>query len=112
GDVYDPVPPDERFDLIFWNMPFGFVEPDRQLTPLQRSNLDPGYASVRRYLTEAHRHLADGGLLTLGFSMDLGRLELIEELAAGAGLKVRIARSADAVPDRPYDLRLLHLLPG
>ena len=89
----------------------GFVEPDRQLTPLQRSNLDPGYASVGRYITEASRHLEPGGLLTLGFSLQLGRLELIEEIAAAAGLTVRIARSEEPTAERPYDLQLLHLTP-
>lgn len=112
GDVYDPLGPEERFDLIFWNMPFGFVEPDRRLTPLQRSNLDPGYAAVRRYITEGPRHLTAGGLLTLGFSLFLGRLDLIEEIAAAAGLTVRIAQSEEPVPERPYDLQLFQFLQG
>lgn len=111
GDVFDPVRPDERFDLIFWNVPFAFVEPERQLTPLQRSTLDPGYTSLRRYISEGRRHLAPGGLLTMGFSRTLGRFDLLEEIAAEAGLEVRIADSTGATEERPYVLELIHLVP-
>jgi methylase of polypeptide subunit release factors len=111
GDVFGPIGPEERFDLIFWNVPFAFVEPERQLTPLQRSTLDPGYGSLRRYVVEGPRHLAPGGLLTLGFSSTLGRLDLLEEIAAESGLEARIAESTEATPERPYALELIHLLP-
>jgi methylase of polypeptide subunit release factors len=111
GDVFDPVGADERFDLIFWNVPFAFVEPERQLTPLQRSTLDPGYTSLRRYVSEGPCHLAPGGLLTMGFSSTLGRFNLLEEIAAESGLEVRIVESTDATEERPYVLELIHLLP-
>jgi release factor glutamine methyltransferase len=111
GDVFDPIGPDERFDLIFWNVPFAFVEPERQLTLLQRSTLDPGYASLRRYVSEGPRHLTPGGLLTMGFSSTLGRFDFLEEIAAASGLEARIAKSTDATPERPYVLELIHLVP-
>jgi methylase of polypeptide subunit release factors len=111
GDVFDPIRPDERFDLVFWNMPFGFVEADRRLTPLQRSTLDPGYASARRYITEGRRYLKPEGLLALGFSSTLGRRELIAEFAAEAGLEPRTVHRFEPTPERPYDIELIHLVP-
>ena len=111
GDVFDPVRPDQRFDLVFWNIPFAFVEPGTPVTPLQRSTLDPGYASMRRYITEGPRHLKPGGLLTLGFSTTLGRMDLVEEIAAGAGLEARIAHAVPASPELPIAFELIHLVP-
>jgi release factor glutamine methyltransferase len=46
GDVFDPIGGGERFDLVFWNIPFALVQEGRELTPLQRSTLDPGYAAT------------------------------------------------------------------
>jgi release factor glutamine methyltransferase len=111
GDVFDPIRPGERFDLVFWNIPFAFVEPGTAVTPLQRSTLDPGYASMRRYITEGPRHLKPGGLLTLGFSTTLGRMDLVEEIAAGAGLEARIAHQQPATPEMPIAFELIHLVP-
>jgi release factor glutamine methyltransferase len=96
GDVFQPLRPDERFDLIFWNVPFGYVEPGMELTPLQRSTLDPGYEATRRYIHQGRRFLKPGGRLTMGFGSVIGRLELVEQIAAEAGLEARIvAREED-----------------
>lgn len=100
GDVFDALRPEERFDLIFWNVPFGYVEPGMALTPLQRSTLDPGYEATRRYIQQGRRFLEPGGRLTMGFGSVIGRLELVERIAAEAGLEARIV-------DRRIDPALL-----
>ena len=111
GDVFDAAQPGERFDLIFWNTPFGWIEPGTELTPLQRSTFDPGYEATRRYVHEGPRHLKPGGLLTIGFSSTLGRLDLIEEIAAEAGMEARVARRTEPGPEFPIVFELIHLVP-
>ncbi|HEX8696234.1 MAG TPA: methyltransferase domain-containing protein [Longimicrobium sp.] len=111
GDVFGPLEPGERFDLIFWNFPFGYVEPGMELTPLQRSTLDPGYEATRRYVAEGPGRLEPGGLLTLGFSETIGRLDLVERIAAEAGLVARVIRRAPPQPQLPMTFELIELAP-
>jgi methylase of polypeptide subunit release factors len=114
GDVFDPIRPDERFDLVFWNFPWGWVEPDFQPTDLQKSCLDPGYRATRRYITQGPRLLKPGGRLTLAISTVIGRYDLIEEIAAEAGLEARIVERgeiAEPLP-APVPVELVELLPA
>jgi release factor glutamine methyltransferase len=111
GDVFGPLRPDERFDLVFWNFPFGYVEPGMELTLLQRSTLDPGYEATRRYVREGPRWLKPGGRLTLGFSETIGRLELVEEIAAAEGMTARVTRRAPPQPPLPMSFELIELAP-
>lgn len=109
GDVFDPIRPDERFDLIFWNVPFAWMEPELQPTDLQKSTFDPGYRATRRYVTEGPRYLKPGGRLTLGFSTVIGRFDLVEEFAAEAGLEAKVVEHAAPTELFPAPLELVEL---
>lgn len=111
GDVFGPLRPGERFDLIFWNVPFGYVEPGLEPTPLQRSTLDPGYEATRRYIHQGRRHLKPGGRLVLGFSTVIGRLELVERIAAEVGLEARITAREEGPEDFPMPTELIEFFP-
>lgn len=112
GDVFGPVRPGETFDLIFWNVPFGYVEPDSvDLTALRRSTLDPGYEATRRYIHQGRRHLRPGGRLVLGFSTVIGRLELVERIAAEVGLEARITAREEGPEDFPMPTELIEFVP-
>jgi len=112
GDLFAALRPDERFDLIFWNFPFGWVEPGLERTPLQRSTLDPGYGDCRRYVEEGRRWLKPGGRLTLGFSEMIGRREVVDRIAADAGLVARTTATQPADEQHPYDIVLIDLEPA
>ncbi|HEX2211814.1 MAG TPA: methyltransferase domain-containing protein [Longimicrobium sp.] len=111
GDVFEPLRPGEAFDLIFWNVPFGYVEPGVELTPLRRSTLDPGYEATRRYVHQGRRHLKPGGRLVLGFSSVIGRLELVERIAAEAGLEARITAREEGPDEFPMPTELIEFFP-
>jgi release factor glutamine methyltransferase len=112
GDIFEPLRPGETFDLIFWNVPFAYVEPDTvELTPLRRSTLDPGYEATRRYIHQGHRHLEPGGRLVLGFSTVIGRLELVERIAAEVGLQARITAREEPPADFPMPTELIGFFP-
>lgn len=112
GDIFSPLRPGETFDLIFWNVPFGYVEPDSvELTPLRRSTLDPGYEATRRYIHQGGRHLKPGGRLVLGFSSVIGRLELVERIAAEVGLEARITAREEGTADFPMPTELIEFFP-
>ncbi|MDP3794748.1 MAG: methyltransferase [bacterium] len=93
GDLYDPLSRDERFDLIFWNTPFGLVG-DGVWTNLERAVYDPGYRATERFIKEGKRYLKTGGRLYIGFSSTLGRLDLLRRFAHEAGLRLRLIHEA------------------
>jgi release factor glutamine methyltransferase len=112
GDIFEPLRPDERFDLIFWNVPFGYVEPGvYEPTPLQRSTLDPGYEATRRYIHQGRAHLKPGGRLVLGFSSVIGRLERVEQIAAEVGLEARITAREEGPVEFPMPTELIEFFP-
>jgi release factor glutamine methyltransferase len=111
GDVYSSIRPDERFDLIFWNPPYGYVEPERELTLLQRGALDPGYAAIRRYVIEGPNFLKPGGVLTLGFNSEFGRRELVEQAAAEAGLEMHSVQRDMSSESKNFSSELIHMVP-
>lgn len=113
GDIFAPLRPGETFDLIFWNVPFAYVEPDSvELTPLRRSTLDPGYEATRRFIHQGGRHLKPGGRLVLGFSTVIGRLELVEQIAAEIGLEARITAREEGTEDFPMPTQLIEFFPA
>lgn len=111
SDLFDALLPDDRFDAVFWNVPWTFVEQDFDLkSGLHQAVFDPGYQGQTRYLAEARRHLTDRGRLLLGTS-DLGDRELLGELAARQGLRVetlRRVRRIEVVRVMEYHLLELH----
>ena len=113
GDIFSALRPGETFDVIFWNVPFAYIEPGYEPTPLQRSCLDPGYEATRRYIHEGPRHLSPGGRLLLGFSSAIGRLEMVERIAEEAGMEARIVATEPPPPDfpMPMPLELIQFVP-
>lgn len=112
GDIFEPLRPGETFDLIFWNVPFAYVEPGLVPTPLQRSTLDPGYEATRRYIHQGRAHLKPGGRLVLGFSSVIGRFELVQRIAAEAGLDARITVVEEGPPEFPAPFELIEFFPA
>ncbi len=84
GDVYSSVTESEKFDVIFWNVPFGFVEYP-VVSDLEKSVFDWEYKSIKRFIFGASKHLEKGGLLYIGFSDTLGKLNLLESFISDAG---------------------------
>lgn len=89
GDVYDALNAGERFDVIFWNTPFGLIPEDAEITDLQKAVYDPGYKATERFMLEAKQHLNPGGVVYVGFSSTLGKLELVEAFAQEAGFSFK-----------------------
>ena len=85
SDVFSTLLSGERFDVLFWNVPFADRTPT---TMLERAIFDEGYQAIRRYIEEAHAPLAPDGRLFLGFSDTLGSVELLTAIATQAGYRL------------------------
>jgi release factor glutamine methyltransferase len=111
SDLFAGLCAGARFDLIFWNSNYAEAPADfRYETDLQRAFFDAGYGNHRTYLTEGRRHLAPGGRLLLGFG-SVGNRALLADLAARAGLRVQLLRSASSDVAARLDHQLLELVP-
>jgi methylase of polypeptide subunit release factors len=104
GSIFEPFDKDERFDVIFWNVPFGDTnKPLEQLDSLERSIFDPGYSLTEIYIREAHKHLNENGRLFIVFSKSLGNFERLTELANNNRWRLELIQECSNTKSKSYD---------
>lgn len=81
GDVLDAIPLEIKAQSIFWAMPFGYLDPGDELKGKDWQVFDPGYRAIRKFFATAENFLTKEGRLLIGFSVDIGHQELLEEIA-------------------------------
>lgn len=107
SDVYEALPPDEKFNTIYWNTPFAYVDSTTQLSPFERAVFDPGYNGTKKFILEAKRHLKPDGEVLIGFSSTLGNLNALKAFADEAGLKIeKIAETLEKNNPKEVHLEL------
>lgn len=47
---------DARFDVVYWNIPFTYRNPQVQLAPLEEAIFDPGFLDHTAFLTQVRGH--------------------------------------------------------
>jgi methylase of polypeptide subunit release factors len=57
GDLFDPIRPEEKFDIIFANLPF---TPGIPRDMLEAAFLEPDLRSIKRYINDAPQWLKSG----------------------------------------------------
>ncbi|RWJ04813.1 MAG: class I SAM-dependent methyltransferase [Mesorhizobium sp.] len=93
SDIFSNVPPDRKFDLIFWNCPSDFAPNDYQYRDdLEPGAIDPGYKLLRRFLSEGPELLRASGSILLGFPYGQ-RDDLLWEIIAANDLVCELFRS-------------------
>ncbi|WP_445398026.1 methyltransferase domain-containing protein [Streptomyces sp. LE64] len=94
SDLFDALPPGERFDTIFWHSNYVLAPADYRYASMhERGYVDPGYAAHRRFLAQAPQRLAPGGTVLLHFSAR-GDLDALRRIAAECGRALRPVRRA------------------
>jgi release factor glutamine methyltransferase len=83
GDVFKPIRPDEKFDVIFWNHPF-FSSPTKINDMLLRGAFDHNYEGLRAFFRGAKKHLTFGGEILLGTGK-IARINEIKKIARENG---------------------------
>ncbi len=112
SDMFTGLDADDRYDVIFWNSNYAEASSDFVYeTELEHAFFDAGYRSHQAYVNGARAHLNRGGRVFLGFG-DLGNRRLLDDLAARAGLAVRLLRHASrTTAGVTMDFQLLELAP-
>lgn len=88
GDVLDGVSEENKFDSIFWAMPFGFMDPGANITLEDAQFFDAGYRAIRKFLKDCKKYLKPNGEILVGFSTDLGNYDLLEEICKQYNIKL------------------------
>lgn len=112
SDVYSYLGEADKYDKIFWNVPFGYIDEVELPSVIlmcedgkyyatysvipELALFDPGYRSIRKFINGASDHLVPGGKLLIGFSSTLGRIELLESLLADACFTWKIIAGTEA----------------
>jgi methylase of polypeptide subunit release factors len=83
SDVFSGLNFNDKFDIIFWNYPFGHINKSvEELDLLERALMDPFYKHLDIYIKNANEYLnPDGGKLFLGFSNTAGYPQTFEDIA-------------------------------
>ncbi len=107
GDVFDGIPKEARFDSIFWALPFGFLAAGDKVDLEEAQVFDPGYRAIRKFLTESKKHLNPGGRLLIGFSSDLGNIQLLKDIAEDVSLSLVKVKEAVIKEDKNVSMEII-----
>ena len=105
GDVFSPLKPNQTFDVILWNTPFGYIN-NKTLSILERSVFDPTYRSTKKFINGAKRHLKKNGRLLIGFSTTLGNISLLKNLLRTNGFKTKLLAETKSIEIYPVKFQL------
>lgn len=106
GDIYEPIPEGRKFDTIYWNVPFGYVRGEKDLSMLERAVFDPEYQAIKRFIAEAKDYLKSDGRVMIGFSTTLGRFDIVEDCLRQHGFTVRCIAQTESMETHPVSFEL------
>jgi len=110
SDIFSAVPEGEKFDVIYWNMPFMYQKKDYSYNSgLERGLFDPDYAYAKRFLEEAPDYLSETGCILVGWG-DFGETRVFMDIAKSEGYEVELlaeekAREGKEVTFLLYELK-------
>lgn len=84
SDLFSALKPGEKFDTIYWDLPYVESEENAKLDLLRRAVSDPGYVAIKRFFKEVANHVKENGRVIVGFGT-LGNYELLEKIAQENG---------------------------
>lgn len=110
GNLYKPLKKKEKFNAIFWNIPFGLVK-NIKLSPLEKSVFDENYQSTKKFIAEASKYLKKNGRIYIGFSTTLGKLNILTQIASQNNYKIQLLYREKSKEVYPVTFELFELLP-
>lgn len=112
GDIYEPLAKNSKFDTIYWNTPFGYVDENEDVTVLEKAVYDPGYKATHRFIRQAKEHLKENGRLLIGFSTTLGKFDVLQKFLEEAGFTVRLISKTESVETHPVFFEIFEAVPS
>ena len=107
GDVLEGICQSDRFDIIFWALPFGYLDPGVTVNLEKTQVFDPGYRAIGKLFQTARNYLNPKGKLLLGFSRQLGHENTLFRLANANALEYRTIATTQLKEIESVDFVLL-----
>lgn len=111
GDIYEPLAKNSRFDTIYWNTPFGYVDNNKDITVLEKAVFDPEYKSTHKFISQAKEHLKENGRLLIGFSTTLGKFDVLQKFLEKAGFEVKLISKTESEEVHPVLFEIFEAKP-
>ncbi len=109
SDIFSNVKEGERFDTIYWNMPFIRAPQEyRYESQLERSLFDPGYILAGTFLAHAKKHLKPCGRILIGTG-DLGDIPALEGIAQNHNYSMKLRAKEESSGTNPVVFKLYEL---
>ena len=109
SDLFSEIRTDEKFDIIYWNMPFGFVDENYQHeNVLEKSIFDPGYNILKQFLDEAPRFLTGNGYILIGTGSG-ANIEKFKEIVSDNQMGLELLAKVDSKEVYDVDFQLYKL---
>jgi release factor glutamine methyltransferase len=97
SNVYSGIYKNEKFDTIYWNLPWGFLPPNTKGLSkkdyLIQSGFDPGYKSIRKFIVQGRKYLKKNGRILAGISSDSSNLDLFKEIVKSGKMSLKLVAS-------------------
>lgn len=87
GDVFSPLNK-QRFDIIFWNFPFGYITHNPKKNRISVYNKK--YEGLHKFAKNVKRHLNKNGKIFIGFSTSIGNKKEFNKILNKNNLKAKI----------------------
>jgi release factor glutamine methyltransferase len=96
GSIFEPIL-NEKFDVIFWNIPFCYIEESTKndshisgkLDELESAVFNSEYKLLQQYRNEGFKFLNKNGKLLLGFSPTIGNKVVFDNVVLSLGLSYK-----------------------
>jgi release factor glutamine methyltransferase len=111
SDIYDKIKKSEKFDYIYWNMPFMPIKRGYEYkNVLERGLFDPGYEITERFIKEARNYLNSGGKILLGTGGDgFGDIKKLHKLAKKYDFSIKLIVEEKSIEIKPVNFLFYEL---
>lgn len=93
SDVFSKI--SGKFDVIFWALPFGYLESGENVDLVDTQTFDPGYRAIETFFKDGATRLNPSGTLLFGFSPEIGHMELITTFADRYGWELSLVEEEE-----------------
>lgn len=113
GDLFDCVKEEEKFDLIFFNIPFNQLEDGETLTKEEMAFADPGYKTFKKYCMGVKYLKDENSKLLAGLSPTLANMENLAATAKEVGCQFvewkRYPKDVKYFGDKTYSIAIFEI---
>lgn len=104
SNLFENIPPEEKFDIIFFNPPYYEKEPKTNFEKAFFTG--EGFKVIKDFLKQAKNHFASGGFIYFITSSDL-KIDVFSDMVSASGYEFKIAKKVNTLFETFYITKAL-----